>query len=206
MLVSFEGIDGCGKSTQVRAVSQRLTQRGYECVTTFEPGSTRIGARIRDMLLDKQFDNMAPLTELLLFNAQRVQHIEEIIRPALERKKIVLVDRFTDSTIAYQGYGRGGDLSLIETLQRLTTGSVAPDITFLLDIDAAEGFRRNAATNTIDRIESEGLQFYEMVRRGYLDIATREPQRFVTLQSSRPVEELTEAITGVIVERLERCP
>ncbi|MBF0338678.1 MAG: dTMP kinase [Nitrospirae bacterium] len=203
MLVSFEGIDGCGKSTQVHAVSRRLAQSGHECVTTFEPGATRTGARIRQLLLDVCLDNMAPLTELLLFNAQRVQHIEEVIRPALSRKKIVLVDRFTDSTIAYQGFGRGIDLSLIETLRRLTT-NIAPDITFLLDIDAAEGVRRTAALNKTDRMESEALDFYERVRVGFLEIAAMEPQRVVTLQGAAPPQELTETIMAMIIDRLAR--
>ncbi|WP_218252660.1 dTMP kinase [Candidatus Magnetobacterium casense] len=209
MLVSFEGIDGCGKSTQVHAVSLMLTQSGYECVTTFEPGATRTGARIRQLLLDvvnpPGLDNMAPLTELLLFNAQRVQHIEEVIRPALHRKKIVLVDRFTDSTIAYQGFGRGIDLLLIETLRRLTT-NIAPEITFLLDIDAAEGLRRTAALNKTDRMESEALEFYERVRGGFLEIAAMQPQRVVTLQGTVPPQELTEIITAMIIERLALCP
>ncbi|MBF0345413.1 MAG: dTMP kinase [Nitrospirae bacterium] len=217
MLITFEGVDGAGKSTQVRSVSQRLTEIGYECVTTFEPGATEIGSAIRELLLDERFKGMAPLTEFLLFNAQRVQHIEEIIRPALEggdQKKIVLVDRFTDSTIAYQGYGRGIDLSLIESLERLATGGIRPDITFLLDVDPAEGFRRNAdiklsdptCEDKSDRIELEDRMFYERVRRGFLDIARRQPQRVITLDSTRPAQWLTGRIMETLLERLDRCP
>ncbi|KJU86205.1 Thymidylate kinase [Candidatus Magnetobacterium bavaricum] len=134
-------------------------------MATFEPGATQIGARIRQLLLDIRLTSMAPLTELLLFSAQRVQHIEEIIAPALQSNKTVLVDRFTDSTIAYQGFGRGLDISLIEALQRLTN-RLTPEMTFLLDIDVAEGLRRIAALNKTDRMESESPDFYERVRGG----------------------------------------
>ncbi|MBI5025189.1 MAG: dTMP kinase [Nitrospirae bacterium] len=175
--ISFEGIEGSGKSTQAKLLAQYLRRNGYSVLTTEEPGGTEIGHKIRTILLDTAHKHMSPLTELLLYNASRAQHIKEVIEPALAKGIIVITDRFFDSTVAYQGYGRGINPALIKAIDRVSTHHLKPDITFLLDLNVEEGLKRNRGARKKDRFEAEDIEFHKKVRRGYMKIAREEPDR-----------------------------
>lgn len=194
IFISFEGIEGTGKTTQARLLAGYLSHRGYNTVLTEEPGGTSIGIRIREVLLEIEHTEMHNLTELLLYNASRCQHIHERILPSIGAGKVVITDRFSDSTFAYQGYGRGIDLNLIETLDRIVTGGLKPDLTLLLDIDVETGLRRNRGANKVDRIELEDIDFHNRVRAGYLELARREPQRIKVINASGEIEEVQSKI------------
>ncbi|HBC68748.1 MAG: dTMP kinase [Duodenibacillus sp.] len=173
--ITFEGIDGAGKSTQIDAVSSFLRERGIEVVLTREPGGTPLAEKIRAMLLH---DGMGATAETLLFFAARADHIARVIEPALARGAWVLSDRFTDATYAYQVGGKNYPGRHVETLERLVQGDLQPDRTVLFDIDPAEAARRLAATRAPDRFESEGVRFFESVRNAYLERARKAPERF----------------------------
>ena len=190
VFISFEGIEGTGKTTQAKLLSERLSDEGCVTVLTHEPGGTVIGSRIRELLLLPEHREMSYMTELLLYNAARVQHLAERILPAVNEGTIVITDRFTDSTIAYQGYARGIDLSLINSIDRIATGGIRPDLTILFDLDVEEGLRRNRGVNKIDRLELDSIEFHKRVRAGYLKIAESEPERFRIVDASRPPEEI----------------
>jgi len=196
-LISFEGIEGSGKSTQARLLAKYLRSKGYDVLTTEEPGGTSIGVKIRNLLLDPQ-NQMDPLTELLLYYSSRAQHVREVIYPALLHNKIVITDRFTDSTIAYQGYARGIELTVINTLNELVVPDLKPFLTFLLDIEVEEGLRRNRDAHKKDRFELETIEFHNRVRRGYLQIAEKEPQRIKVIDGSRSIEEVNKDIIEII--------
>ena len=164
--ITFEGIDGCGKSTQIRFLTDYLKEKGRDHLLLREPGGTVIGENIRNILLDKKNTGMIPMTELLLFEAARAQIVSEVIKPAVEEGKIVICDRFFDSTSAYQGYARNMGSEVVENLNRLATGGFEPDITFLLDISPEEAFSRRVARGEEDRIEKLGMEFQEKVRAG----------------------------------------
>ena len=175
LFVTFEGIDGSGKSTQISMLSEDLEKAGIPYVLIREPGATSIGEKIRTILLDKENSKMHARTELLLYEAARAQIVEERIRPELTDGKVVICDRFYDSTVAYQGYARGLALDAIEYLNNWSTGDLAPDITFLFDLPAEEACRRrNLREGAEDRLEAEGLSFMQKVRDGYLDLSRRE--------------------------------
>lgn len=197
--ISFEGIEGTGKTTQVRLFADYLKGKGYDVLATEEPGGTVIGLKIRDLLLAPQ-NRMDPLTELLLYYSSRAQHVREIIYPALLKKCIVITDRFTDSTIAYQGYARGVDLTTIESLNEIVVPDLKPFLTFLLDIDVEEGLRRNRHANKEDRFELETIEFHNRVREGYLRIAKEEPHRIRLIDASRSIEEVHKEIVKVFEE------
>ncbi|HCC68756.1 MAG TPA: dTMP kinase [Nitrospiraceae bacterium] len=175
--ISFEGIEGSGKSTQAKLLAQYLRRNGYGVLTTEEPGGTEIGHKIRAILLDTAHKHMSPLTELLLYNASRAQHIKEVIEPALAKGIIVITDRFFDSTVAYQGYGRGINPALIKAIDKVSTHNLKPDITFLLDLNVEEGLKRNMGARKEDRFEAEDIEFHKKVRQGYMKIAREEPDR-----------------------------
>jgi dTMP kinase len=195
-LITFEGIDGCGKSTQMRLLGQYLTERGVAVVSTREPGGTELGRKVRSALLDGGAGSVEPLAELLLYAADRAQHVRRVILPALAEGKVVLSDRFYDATTVYQGYARGFDLELVNQLNELATGGLKPDLTLLFDLDVETGLkrtmRRGDGTGVTaagpDRLDQEPVEFHERVRQAYLDIAAREPERFRVIPSAGPVE------------------
>lgn len=191
MLITLEGIEGSGKTTQINFIAGYLRELGHDCVITKEPGGTKIGEKIRSILLDPENKGIHPMTELMLYAADRVQHIKEFINPMLDAKKIVICDRFHDSTTVYQGFTRGLDVSLICQLNTLILEGVSPDITFVLDLPAELGLERawkqinnGARSDKETRFENEKLSFHKKVRNGYLEIAQREPQRFVIIDAS----------------------
>lgn len=202
--ISFEGIEGTGKSTQAKLLQQGLLGLGYEVILTEEPGGTLISLRIREILLSVDHTNMKPITELLLYNAARAQHIEEVILPALNRGAVVITDRFTDSTFAYQGYGRGIDLKLLESIDKIATNGLRPDMTMLLDLDVETGLTRNRRINKTDRLELEDVEFHKRVRKGYHELAAKEPERIKVLDASVGIEELKIVIARIIPDFIGR--
>jgi dTMP kinase len=177
---------------------------GERAVTeTQEPGGTAIGQEIRRVLLDPSHAGMSPIAELLLYEASRAQLVTEVIRPALDRGEIVLCDRFTDSTVAYQGYGRGLDLALIERLNRLAAATAAPDCTFLLDLDPAVGLARVRERTPADRMEAQVLAFHQRVREGFLTVAGCQPERVAVLDATRPAEEIWGRVRDRVAELLD---
>ncbi len=187
IFITFEGIEGCGKSTQAERVRDFLIEKGFEVVLTREPGGSGIGEKIRDILLDPANQAMVPLTELLLYEASRHQHLVEVIEPALEAGKAVISDRFYDASTAYQGYARGLDINDVERLNLIATGGKRPDLTIILDLPVGDGLKRIGRNP--DRIEGEAVEFHERVRAGYLEIAAREPERVKVVDGSGSIEE-----------------
>ncbi|MGO9612289.1 MAG: dTMP kinase [Dissulfurispiraceae bacterium] len=205
IFISFEGIDGVGKSTQARLLSERLSCIGYRVMLTREPGGTAIGDRIRDMLLHLEYQGvMSSITELLLYNAARAQHLREKIIPALNDGMVVITDRFTDSTIAYQGYGRGIDISIIQSLDKFATNGLRPHLTVLLDVDVETGLSRNRGINKIDRLEIEDVAFHRKVREGFLHIAQDEPERFLVVEASANIEQINEEVWQRVRRQMEK--
>lgn len=202
MFISFEGIDGCGKTTQLRLLAKWLEAAGHTVCLTREPGGTSLAEAIRDYLLHSP-DKLEPQAELLLFGASRAAHVSQVIRPALERGEVVLTDRFADSSVAYQGGGLKLDADFIRAMNGFATTWLQPDITFLLDIepDAAQARR---ASEKEDRIEARGLEFQAQVRQAYLEIARLDPQRVVILDARQSVEALHAHIVRVLEERRQR--
>ena len=195
MFITFEGPEGSGKSTQIQKCGAWLRAEGRECIVTKEPGGTPISDRIRAILLDSAASGMDAMTELLLYAASRRQHTVEVIRPALARGAIVLCDRYTDATLAYQGYGRLLDLERLNTLNQWATDGLRPDLTLLFDIDEEAGLARAHARNaqmTVDegRFEAEDVRFHRRVREGYLTMAQAEPKRFVVVDGSGSIDEV----------------
>jgi dTMP kinase len=198
IFISLEGIEGTGKSTQARLLYEWLRDRGFDAVLTEEPGGTRIGLRIRELLLSVEHKGMTPFAELMLYNASRAQHLEEVILPSMERGAIVVTDRFTDSTIAYQGYGRGIDLNLIDSIDRIVTKNMRPALTILLDLDVEVGLNRNRGINKTDRLELEDVEFHKRVRSAYLDLAAREPERIKLMNASENIEAIHNKIVNTV--------
>lgn len=208
LFITFEGGEGSGKTTQIKMLSDELVVLDYSVLATREPGGTETGREIRRLLLDEKRSPLAPLAELMLYAADRAQHVAEVIKPALSSGKVVLCDRFTDATVAYQGHGRGLDLKLIETLNLLGTQGLKPDLTILLDLPVAVGLKRakarlEASGNREGRFEAEAEAFHEKIRQAYLGLARAEPQRFVVLDATETIEMLHFKILAVVEERLE---
>jgi dTMP kinase len=201
--ISFEGIEGTGKTTQARLLSGRLSDEGRDVIMTFEPGGTVIGSKIREILLLPDHGEMSAITELLLYNADRAQHLTEKIIPAVNEGKIVVTDRFSDATVAYQGYARGIDRALIMSLDRLATGSLRPDLTILFDLDVEAGLARNRSANKTDRLELEDISFHRRVREGYLDIAKAHPDRICIVDAALPAAEVHARVWKIVKERLK---
>ena len=202
IFISLEGIEGTGKTTQSRLLSEVLIEKGYEVILTHEPGGTAIGDRIREILLHVNHGAMSYMTELLLYNAARAQHISEKILPAIKAGKIVITDRFIDSTVAYQGYGRGIDIQLIKSINNIATEGVKPDLTIIFDLDVETGMKRNRGINKIDRLELEDIEFHRKVRDGYLKIANEEPQRIKVIDASTSIEDVRAKVWEIISWRL----
>jgi dTMP kinase len=201
--VTFEGGDGTGKTTHIRILENYLTQQGRVSLVTREPGGTSLGRLIRRVLLEVGDQEIASSTELFLYLADRAQHVSEIIRPAIAAGKIVLCDRFTDSTLAYQGYGRGIDLKLLQQLNDLADAGVRPDLTFLLDCPVALGLSRTsqrqgeAGQPREDRFEREKVEFHEKIRAGFLAMAHAEPARFRVIDAARAAAEVARDIERI---------
>ena len=203
VFISFEGIEGTGKSTQARLLSEYLTKKGLKTVLTEEPGGTPISLQIRKALLSTKHKEMDYLTELLLYNAARIQHIKEKIIPAIDGGRIVITDRFSDSTVAYQGYGRGISLKLIDSLDRIATGGMRPDLTILLDLDVETGLMRNKHINKVDRLELEDVKFHKKVREGFLKLAAKEPKRIKLVKASKGIAEIHREIVRIVEKDLK---
>lgn len=211
LFITFEGVEGCGKSTQVRLTTQHLTALGHEVLTTREPGGCPIADKIRAILLDATNREMTSDTELLLYAAARAQHVAQVIRPALKSGKTVLCDRFTDATLAYQGHGRKLDSDLVIELNRIATSGLKPDLTILIDCPVEIGLKRAMArinkTRGLreERFEQESLAFHESVRMGYLALAAAEPDRFLIIDGLNGIESMTATIVAGILPRLAKA-
>ncbi|RPI04539.1 MAG: dTMP kinase [Ignavibacteriae bacterium] len=202
MFITFEGLDYSGKSTQVQLLADRLTLQDHRVLILREPGGTDIGEKIRKLLLDKNNDGMTEASELFLFSASRSQLIQEVVRPALDGGMVVICDRYYDSTTAYQGYGRGIPLDVIHAINRYATGSLAPDVTFFLDIPIREIEKRmHSAKTNKDRMESNGIEFYERVRNGFLQLAKTE-SRYCIIDGLQPIDDLHDIIWHHLTEIL----
>ncbi|MCG3116045.1 MAG: dTMP kinase [Candidatus Manganitrophus sp. SA1] len=196
--ITFEGVEGSGKTTQMAILGHALETRGYPVVRTREPGGTKIGDAIRALILDSKNQMMDAKTEFLLYLASRAQHLKEVILPALSEGKIILCDRFADATYAYQGYGRGLSKREIELIGRFVTGGLSPDLTLLLDIDVKKGLARLKGREEINRLDQEALQFHEAVRKGYLNLAKRNPRRIRVIRTDAGVEEIAKKIKEAV--------
>jgi dTMP kinase len=195
--ISFEGIEGSGKSTQVKALAKHLRAKGHKVIETVEPGGTMIGNKIRELLLEPG-NHMDPMAELLLYYSSRAQHVREVIYPAILDNSIVITDRFIDSTVAYQGYARGIDLGLINTLNDIVVPDMKPFLTFLLDMDVEEGLRRNRRAQKEDRFELETVEFHNRVRKGFHQIAADEPERIKIVDASVNAEEVSRKVIEIL--------
>jgi dTMP kinase len=206
--ITFEGPEGCGKTTQIKLLADSLAEKGSRVLLTREPGGCPISDKIREVLLDAANSGMVPLTELFLYAAARAQHVSEIITPALEAGNIVICDRFTDATVAYQGHGRQLDLALIGQLNRLAIGQLRPHLTILLDCPVEIGLGRAVARIEAtkgakeERFEQESIQFHQRVRAGYLQLAAAEPDRFVVIDGNQDIMDVQAAITTAVLSRL----
>jgi dTMP kinase len=208
--ITFEGIEGSGKSTQITLLANYLTSRGIRNVLTREPGGTQIGDQVRKILLDPANDSLHPTAELLLYAASRAQHLHEVILPALASGSTVLCDRFSDATLAYQGYGRGLDIQLIRTLDCIVTGEMRPDLTILFDIEATMGISRargrnnNLGLEAEARFENEEMVFHDRVRQGYLTLVAQDPSRIRVVDASGTVEGVQEQVRNIVEDLLKR--
>jgi dTMP kinase len=199
-LITFEGIDGSGKSTQLRLFASELRMRKLDVVTTLEPGGTPLGRRLRQAFLETE-ENVSPIAELLLFAADRSQHVELLIKPLLAENKIVISDRYADSTFVYQGAGRGFDEKIVNQVIELATGGLKPDLTFFFDLPVEESIRRKNSRNSNgeqqNRMDKENYEFYVRVREAYLKLAEQEKQRFRVIDANRSINEIAGEVIGV---------
>jgi dTMP kinase len=204
--ITFEGIDGCGKSTQLRMLASELRLRGREVIATREPGGTPLGTRIRQLLLDSE-EQVDPLAELLLYAADRAQHVRALVRPALDAGHVVLSDRYADATVAYQGAGRGFPAELVSELVVLATGGLMPHLTLIFDLPVDESQRRQARRTSkgekADRLDAEDAAFHTRVRDAYLRIAAAEPERVRVVDASGSVQETQANVMRVVMPFLE---
>ena len=203
MFITFEGSEGSGKSTQITLLASYLVNKGYRVLTTREPGGTLIGEQVRDCLHDVANTEMTAAAEVLLYSASRSQLVQEVIKPALASNHIVLSDRYADSTIAYQGYGRGLDLEALEHITRFATGGLKPDLSILLDIDVAKGLsRRTDGGAEMNRMDLQTIEFYQRVRKGYMTLVNDEPERWLIIDASRPTDEVQVDVRMHVEKRL----
>ncbi|MDD2897160.1 MAG: dTMP kinase [Desulfuromonadaceae bacterium] len=208
LFITLEGVEGSGKSTQIRNLAEFLTARGIQTTLTREPGGCPIADKIRTILLDAENKTLSPLSELMLYAAARAQHVTEVIAPSLEAGNVVLCDRFCDATLAYQSFGRGIDRGVIENLNRLACQGVSPDLTVLIDCDASVGLERarrriNATAGPREeRFELEELSFHQRVRAGYLQLATEQPDRILVIDGAATIKDIFASISTQILTRL----
>lgn len=202
LFITFEGPEGCGKTTQMRLLAAYLHEQGCDYLTTREPGGTPIGDRVRDILLDPAHTEMEPITEFLLFSAARAQHVAQVIRPHLQQGGVVLCDRFADSSLAYQGFGYRLDLEVRHMITDFATGGLVPDVTLYLDVPVEVGLRRKAggSGDAWNRMEQKEIDFHERVRAGYLAMAAQEPGRWVVVDATGEIE----SVQATIRERVRR--
>jgi len=215
LLITLEGIDGSGKSTQFQMLLSALRQRGFDPLATREPGGTSLGLGMRAVLLANESKNLAPVAELFLMTADRAQHVAEVIRPALNADRIVISDRYIDSTVAFQGYGRGLDLATARLANNLATGGLVPDLTILFDLDPEKAQARLDARATADspggfepgmtRFDEENLEFHARVREGYLSLAATEPDRFRMLDATESVDVTHQQVLSLVLPLIERA-
>ncbi len=208
MFITLEGGEGTGKSTQIKKLSARLEEAGHDVVVTREPGGTPEAEQIRELLVKSDGGNWTPIAETLLFFAARNMHVETLIKPALAEGKVVICDRFTDSTRAYQSYGHGLEPDVVESFVQLAIGGFEPDLTFVLDMDAQTGLERAGARlsgdgSNEDRFEQLDVAFHERLRQGFLEIADRNPERCVIIDADRSIEEIAEDIGEAALARLK---
>jgi dTMP kinase len=211
LFISFEGGEGGGKTTQINRLAEILTAAGHKVITTREPGGTPESEKIRDFIVQRKGGDWSPMAECLLLFAARTMLVDKVIKPALSDGKVVISDRFTDSTRAYQGYGRGFDLAQIEQLNDIVLSGFAPDLTFVLDIDPETGLERSGrrlaaealdVQQTEDKFERLGTDFHAKIRQGFLDIANKAPERCHVIESAQSVDEMADAIKTIVLERL----
>ncbi|HHX08476.1 MAG TPA: dTMP kinase [Chloroflexi bacterium] len=203
MFITFEGPEGSGKSSQLPALAEFLETLGYKVVRTREPGGTKIGDQIREVLVRMENAELHPRTEILLFLAARAQLVEELIIPSLEEGKVVLCDRYGDSTLAYQGYGHGLDLDRLRSMLQFATAGLKPDLTILLDVDVLTGLKRKKAKDEWNRLDAFELSFHERVRNGYHELAAEEPERWRIVDASESAECVQSEIRKLVLQTLE---
>jgi len=202
LFITVEGIDGCGKSTQRELLAQQIKQRGFEVVVTREPGGTPLGEGIRQLLVSDVSVHVAPTTELLLYVAARAQHVAELITPSLEAGRIVICDRYTDSTVAFQGYGRGLDPEMIEKLNKFATAGLVPDLTIVFDIDPALARARldsRPVGGLLGAFDEQHADFHERMREGYLKMAKEQPSRIQVVDAGGAVEETHSRVMALVL-------
>lgn len=202
--ITVEGPDGAGKTTQLQLLADYLKAKGYEIVMTREPGGTRIGNEIRSLILNPDFKEMDEMTEILLYAASRAQHVNELIRPALEAGKIVLCDRFIDASIAYQGYGLGYSIEQVQEINRQATNDLTPDRTYLFDLTVADSKRRMVERGALDRIEQRDDDFRQRVYEGFLTLAEQEPERIQLVDANHSIDDLQQILRQDVLTYLEK--
>lgn len=204
ILISFEGGEGCGKSTQIQMTKRYLESLGFTVFVTREPGGVSLGEEIREMLLSPKNKGMEHITELFLFNASRHEHVQKVVIPALEKYDFVLLDRYYHSTLAYQGYGRGIDPAVVWSIVSAAIAGIIPNLTIILDVEPSVGIVRAAKQQALDRIEQEGLDFHEKARQGFLSLAKEDPIHLKVVDGTGSEEEVFEAIKAhldVIIQK-----
>ncbi len=205
MFISFEGPDGCGKTTQITLLGEYLTRQGYSIRQTREPGGTAIGEQIREVVHSTDNQEMAPCAEILLYSASRAQLVAQVIQPALEAGQIVLTDRFFDSTFAYQGYGHNLGLEALRQITTFATGGLCPDLTVYIDIKPEVGLERRLKGKDLEwnRLDAQSLEFHRRVYEGYQRLIELEPDRWLVVDGNRPVEEVQADVQAVVTQRLK---
>ncbi len=204
VFITFEGCDGSGKSTQIKRVSEALRERGVQVLTTREPGGTPFGEVVRGVLLDPAGPERTPLAETLMYSAARAEIVAQVIRPALLQGRVVLAERFCDSTTVYQGYAGGIAIPDIEPINRISTGGLTPDLTFVLDLSDPQVFHARLSPKQKDKIESRDDEYHRRVRQGYRDLALRYPERMHVIDASLTEDEVFKAVMSVIVRFIDR--
>jgi dTMP kinase len=200
LFITIEGTDGSGKTTQIKLMEEYIKAKGYEVVLSREPGGTKVSEMIRDLVLDPANTDISPLTELILYAASRAQHVTQLIKPAVEAGKVVICDRFVDSSYAYQGCGRGVDLKVVADVNRVAIDGMIPDITFFLNIDPEIALKRRINSTGADRIEQEKIDFHKRVYEGYKKMALLYPDRIKTIDANESIDDIFSQITEYLKE------